>query len=927
MADLVDRSGQLVTVADEEADALVASGQLGLRSDRPVNLIDSQGRVVNAEAIDAAQLIQGGKFRLAREAEVASDLERQVYESQATQAALEGAARGATLGLSDVALETLSPGMGEEIIKRETYNPGAALAGEAAGALGAALLTGGGSAAGTATGTAARGALGAARLASAPARAAIAAGERAGAVAAKIAGGLGKSALGRAAQAGIRLGVEGAVEGAISGAVQRASRDYLTDHEITAERIAAGAGYGALLGGAAGGVLGAGGSLASSGARKAWDALSDVWGKRAPGAAVGVAPIPARPAPTLDEIAVNPVVAQESRPLAAADILASESDDSVESLRRAVLAEDAFGATQQGAVRSIGDDLDQFARSADVIDNKAGVVAKKEWLKRTVGGAEGLDPTPYTRVVAEVQDSAKALRKKYGRSVLDEGGGTATLKRIELNSQETLQRAEQALAEGRMDDVFDAFDEHKRFLGRAQRSRNGEVKRWAREEYERVRSVLEDETLYGDFARAQKPINATWTEAIKREGDADIAGFFKRSGDMSVDPFEVLDKSNRESVGSFLNGLGTEELRGKEEAFRRFLRARTADAEIRAATWGDAATQAEAAKMREAAERIEASMNAVALARRDQTKWQQTRKALESIPVVGGLVRGARGAAESGRTLLGGAPAGPPGAAGMAATGEQAAEKASKGILERLAGGARKAGARVKRAARPTFDGAVILGVGTTERDRTKRKDQIIARAQELADPSSQARARVREALAPVRVEEPERAAALEAQVQKTAEFLAKKAGEVFRAPPTSDLWARLRKDQVSPADRERFALYAHAAENPKAVLESIADGDVRREEIEVLRELYPRLYGQVVQDVIHGLEKMERLPSYENRIKLGILLGAPTDPTLMPANIAQYQQLAQETAAQAQPAAPPRNPPKVAQQYGTLSDRVLAGQ
>lgn len=924
MADLVTREGQIIQVPDEQASALVASGQLGLPQGAPVNLLDSEGRVVSASDPTAAiKLIQGGSHQLAPAAAIAADRERQQYEGQIAQTALEGAARGATLGLSDVALDKLAPSYAQEAQKRETYNPEAALAGEAGGALGAALLTGGGSAGAEAAvggaGLLGRGALGAARLATAPARLAMQAGERAAAVATRIAEGhVGKGALGRAAAAGLDLGTAGAVEGALTGAAQTAARDYVTDHEVTAERIAVGAGLGGLLGGAAGGVLGATGSLAASTAKGGWESLSKAWGKNADEVTSAVAPA-ARRVPTAEEIVATPKLAQESKPLVAADLLQSADEESVASMRRAITAEDTLEKTTQGATRSIGDDLDEFLKANDVVDNTAGAAAKKEWLRSGQAGIETADPAPYLQVVREIQDSAQALKKRLGRSILDEGGGGATLRRIQLNADETLKSVDTALKEGRMGDVFDALDEHKRFLGRAQKSRNREVAQFARNEFERARGVLEDEALYGNFARVQKPVNATWHEAINREADADVAGFLKRSGTDSLDPFERIEKANRESLGSFLDSLGDERYRGKEEAFRRWLRAKTAAAEVRATTFGDAASKAAASRVRGAAERIEDKLNAVALAKGDNTKWKQTRQAIESLPLVGGLFRGARAAVDATRTLK-------RSAVGAATRGQQSAESASRGFLAALTKPARA----TKRAARQTFDAAVVLGVERNSRDRDKR---VAERAHELADPQSGARAAIRANLAPARIEDPARAAALEAQVQRTGDFLSQKASEVFRAPANNDLWGRVREAKVPQADRDRFARYAHAAENPRSILDSIAKGEVTREEVETLRALYPRLYQQVVSDVLQGVATAPKLPPYAKRVQLAILLGAPTDPSLQPQSIAAYQQLAAQAAAAPKPgaqggaplSAATRHPPKIAQQYATLSDRALS--
>jgi hypothetical protein len=1057
MADLVDKSGQLVSVPDEQAGELVASGEFGLRSDRPVNLVDSQGRVVNAEAVDATKLLSGGKFRLALQPEIQSDLERQEFEGRTIEAGATALARGATLGLSDVALDSLSPGYGQQLLKLEEYNPGVSLAGEIGGTVAGTLLTGGLAA----EGALARGVLGTARAATAPVRVAAGLGARAGEVAATAAksllGSRAAGALGRAAVAGAQLGAEGAVEGAVSAAAQAAARDYLTDHEITAERIVTGAGWGGLLGGAGGGVLGATGSLTASAGRQGWDSLAGAWGKRAdappqtsaemlnPPKPIEVEPpvntggfvadprateqvagmnaaelaratadgsgrgrytlidvpidtidvqdvwseskmpkirqglkegaqlppvrltvgdngrlsiedgihrvnavreaggthvpaiveefVPAgapeppalsfsrsqRLGPEVEEIAANPIVAQESRPLVAGDMLQAQDEQSVQALRRAALAQDRFETVQQGAVKAIGDDLDGFLRADDLVRERAGIAGKKAWLRSNISGLQEIDPLPYRQMIENTLQSAQQKMDELGPYILGERGGGAVLQRVVLESRDALKRVDKSLAEGKLDDVFDTYDEHKRFLGHAQYTKNQKVQEFARAEYERARAHLEDEALYGKFATMQKHVNPVKTEEIRRTRDGDLSGLFTRSGNASEDPFELLDKTNRQSLGSTLNQLGVEELREKEATIRRYLRAKVASADVWSQYFGDAASKAAAASMRDQAQRIEDQLTAVALTKRDAKRWERTRKALEGIPLVGGaIVKGAETAARAVQTAERVTPSG---AIGAATRGQEATQSASKGFLRALRENVSKSASKIRRAARPAFASTVILGVRQHEKERDQK---VAARVRELSDPGSQARARIRENLAPVRLEEPARAAAFEAQVQRTADFLAHKASETFREAPSNDLWARMREQRVDPVARERFAVYAHAAENPKAVLDAIAKGDVSREEIETLRELYPRLYGQVVQDVMHGLADLKELPSYRERVKLGILLGAPTDPTMQPQNVAQYQQLAQEQASAVQPASPPRSPPKVAGQYSTQSERVL---
>lgn len=205
---------------------------------------------------------------------------------------LEGFARGATLGLSDVASNALAGGLTSTLDEapraaerglaanvtdesafgrgyrqnregqtaREEVNRGTALAGEALGIVGTALATGGSS-------------LMAKAAAYTPAGATALLGAR---VQAAIAQKFGQSAVAKIGA----LAAAGAAEGGIQAAAQSVVDDIASgDFEISAERMASAAldalksaGMGMLLGGGVGGVLGTLGQAASKGAQ----AMSDL---------------------------------------------------------------------------------------------------------------------------------------------------------------------------------------------------------------------------------------------------------------------------------------------------------------------------------------------------------------------------------------------------------------------------------------------------------------------------------------------------------------------------------------------------------------------------------------------------------------------------------------------------------------------------
>lgn len=281
MSELVDQDGRVVRLDDPaEAQAAVASGQLGLRADKEANLVNADGKVVVFDDTSAAAELladPSSGYRLASNDEVAADIERAEFSDIGSKAAAlgEGALAGGTLGGYDLAVQggLLGDNFAADSRARAEHSSGYRTAGEIGGIIASSLATGGagGAASGALKGASMAGK--AARLASAPARGALALGRGAEGLAARALGQGGKSLLGKVTAKGAQMGVGGAVEGALFGAGQEVSRASLDrtifeNPDLAAERIAMGAKNGALMGGAFGGGLGAGGAAVTHGAGK-----------------------------------------------------------------------------------------------------------------------------------------------------------------------------------------------------------------------------------------------------------------------------------------------------------------------------------------------------------------------------------------------------------------------------------------------------------------------------------------------------------------------------------------------------------------------------------------------------------------------------------------------------------------------------------
>lgn len=209
----------------------------------PVRLAD--GQVGTVAAADAAQAIQAGATPL-DSGEADYEKNQAQFGGLGNQAAALGlgAARGASLGLSDYAAAGL---LGKDYVSGvQKANPIASTVGEVGGVILPSLLTAGEYTPIGLSGALARGGEGIAARA------------------------LGEGLLAKAGS----MAVGGAIEGGLMGAGGAVSEAALGDEGLTAEKLLAGAGSGALAGGALGGGLGLAGGLAGRAVRGAGEGLA-----------------------------------------------------------------------------------------------------------------------------------------------------------------------------------------------------------------------------------------------------------------------------------------------------------------------------------------------------------------------------------------------------------------------------------------------------------------------------------------------------------------------------------------------------------------------------------------------------------------------------------------------------------------------------
>lgn len=256
MPQVVYKDGSAVP-PDKVASA-IASGEAFTSADKVQVRNQRTGEV---GTIDPGELAHATHYSVLTDDELEQQANHEKYGTLGQQAltGVEGAARGATIGLSDVATTGL---LGDEYRKgakaRQAENPTAAIGGEIAGAIAPAILSGGTSAEAEGAGLAGRVA------AYAPSTLVSRAGGLAERGVASLVGDSAESVLGRMAQRAAAVGASGAVEGGLYGAGSSASEAALDGAPITAEKVLSGFGHGALFGGGIGAGLGAAGGFGSA---------------------------------------------------------------------------------------------------------------------------------------------------------------------------------------------------------------------------------------------------------------------------------------------------------------------------------------------------------------------------------------------------------------------------------------------------------------------------------------------------------------------------------------------------------------------------------------------------------------------------------------------------------------------------------------
>jgi hypothetical protein len=876
----------------------------------PVNVVTPSGRTITVDRETAQSIVQqGGREQTGIEGDAAAQASAEAarYDNP-VGAAFTGGLRSLTFGLSDHALTAM--GAGGELEKTKEHNPGSSLVGE----IGTALLPIG-----------APGAI---------ARAAKAAGNvvRGTSTAGKVAATI----------------VEGAVDGGAWNAAQQVSSAALTGDPLTPEKLASSIGMGALFGGAIGGGLGGVAAVSGAVRKKLATKANPLLNTRSQGAKdlgqhfghaireaeQGVDDIinrarDKRAAQILEQqddrarefgwdgYGASPERIEELRVMAAPQpkIPLMITNDMREQLRSFGITDDAVKQmTPQQAWNVINNG---GPKASDQAGTAAGSGKRKQRPKDNFDVPADADPAPAQKVPHpdQVTQGGKHSVSDTVSEALPEGRAQGALAKDAAADAKLADKAARAEAKGAeqagtvVDSVPAGSRPEARLPAKPGESAVAYAVRVADEEFAEMRNIGKSvrknmvarfgEDMAIDFnTLARKPA----AQALKSiQAIDDYVGWLQKSktlgGDDLVDMQKIIigrvQQQATGDVASAFNGLSNMDRAGVADILK-------VDID-KLPKFGPAAEHVlKAYSVARFADDISA--------RAAVTSAEAKLAAVDSK--AGGFLGGSIGsklktAAQAASLLT------------MAHPGQVLMRLASMAgkVSGDLAEGVDKFVQAVTHPKiRKTYGRA---GVSIFNQVRFSEKEDLseprpavrrIRELQELQGNPARLEAFIDDQLAPLRAHNQDLGYQVSDSLKARIGFIASKAPALSPPDPFTGWQA-----EPSKAELSEWARYIEAAEKgPVQLLEELQSGDLAKETVEAVKELYPGLFEKVQEMIIERALDAQKPMAYRDRLNLGQLFEVPIEPTAAPEIMYATQEMyAMQEERQKQEAASPRGTPK----------------
>lgn len=138
---------------------------------------------------------------------------------------------------------------------------------------------------------------------------------------------------------------------------------------------------------------------------------------------------------------------------------------------------------------------------------------------------------------------------------------------------------------------------------------------------------------------------------------------------------------------------------------------------------------------------------------------------------------------------------------------------------------------------------------------------------------------------------------AMAMRVQAGVQFLAAN----LPASDQPSLFDMFETEDPSLVEMDRWLNMFEAIENPLGLLDKLAEGSLEVEHVDAVQAVYPELLTLVRAELTQIVAGLSSLPSYQQRMELGTLLGVPVDRTLSSSFVHSMQQNFAQTAQQDQ--------------------------
>jgi hypothetical protein len=843
--------GRAEEVDEAAIEQAVLSGGFGFPRGAAVPVVAPDGKAGTVDASEIALAIRGG-YRYETEEQQAARARQERFGERPVAAGAAGFARGATLGLSDVALTKTGLVEPETLKALQEENLPASIGAEVAGTALPFLIP----EPTTTAGAAARAAISLPKLAAKAGRAAGAGVE--GALRRKA----GKEVASTLLERGAGRIAAGGAEGAIFGAGQAVSEAALGDTTLAAEKLAANVTMGALLGGATAAVFQGTGAAA----RKLAEKGSKVIEKRV---------VPPAERKRLAALLPGPDGAPPPT------LAGTES----EAKRRADEAVEEATVELSGLLRSA---INKFATSRATKASGAMLKDFREIQQRKGGiesfGRDLLDEgvvTP-TATYQTIMDGAVARREFYGEKIgklFDEmdtaiASTPGAAPKFLINGPAVFGRAKREVAEPLLN------------------SRTASGQRVGRRVLKEIETMEESFAAGGpligfrDFHRARVSLDKEVFRNVTSKSPLieEMRGFRR-----------VLEKELEGAADKVAAELGQEGFRQNYRAVKRLF-----------GNMKKAAEMAEDRLLRDEANRFfSPSDYGIGAALGFGTAAATGQPGYDPGVLAVGLLTGSlhKVMRTRGSAIMAGL------ANKLANTQihipistlagiQSASDEVGTGIRKSVDSFVDLATKPVPRTAavRPVITAGLLdvslLPERVLERDRERKrptKQEAFRRlskevAELQANPS-----RLVEGLAkinePLSSAAPATTAALAGTATRAVAFLAAKLPQNPRWGIGADRW------EPSPVELTKFERYLSATLDPQSFLLNLSQGSINREAVEAMEVVYPRLLDDIKLQVVNKLSEAGDNVAYQDRIRLSLLFGVPLDQTLSPSFIAAMQQ------------------------------------